>query len=48
MLGDDRVGGWGSRPVGRRASGESMVTISLGDMRRGTAWRESQAAVLVA
>lgn len=25
-----------------------MVTINLGDMRRGMAWRESQAAVLVA
>lgn len=31
MLGMMGLGG--GRPVGRRASGESMVTISLGDMR---------------
>lgn len=37
-----------SGPVGRRASGESIVTISLGDMRSGRAWRDSHAAVLVA
>ena len=43
------VGGLGwFEPVGLRASGESMVTISLGDMRRGMAWMESHAAVLVA
>ena len=43
------LGGYGwFEPVGLRASGESIVTISLGDMRRGMAWRESHAAVLVA
>lgn len=37
-----------SRSVGLLASGESIVTINFGDMRRGIAWRESHAAVLVA
>lgn len=32
-------------PVGFRASGESIVTINLGEARRGSAWRESQPAV---
>lgn len=35
-------------PVGLRVSGESMVTINLGDTSSGTACRESQAPVLYA
>lgn len=52
MFGEGRGGrgrgGGEGEPVGLRASEESIVTISLGDMRRGMAWRESHAAVLVA
>lgn len=33
-------------PVGLRASGDNIVTISFGERRRGRAWRESQAAVV--
>ncbi len=40
-MGDGGVG-----PVGRRASGESIVTINLGEMKRGSAWSDSQPAVL--
>ncbi len=32
--------GWGLEPVGRRASGESMVTINFGDMRSGIASKQ--------
>ena len=43
-------GGWrgidGYGPVGMRTSGESIVTINLGEMKRGTDWRESHMAVL--
>ena len=46
--GDNMVEGAGGEPVGLLASGESIVTINFGDMRRGIAWRESHAAVLVA
>lgn len=40
--------GAGDEPVGLLASAESIVTINLGDIRRGIACRESHAAVLVA
>lgn len=42
------MGEQGGEPVGLRASGESIVTISFGDMRSGMACRESHADVLMA
>ena len=38
--------GFGTLPVGARVSGESIVTINLGETERGSAWRDSHAAVL--